>query len=394
MSLKNKESGLYIDNFGTFLTELEYIKEWCGEIVGENGDDFDFCEEHGVDYDLDDDEVYEDFLWSFQEKIDRNRKDGFTIDLNTDDLQKSQVSLPRSKYKYDFEECDFETTTKILEGLEIEYLSKDFDCDFDVNDSCDYENYIIYVDKGELVIKLETTDSNFTLQEFIDYNTEMLNDSPDYQITKEAITDRVLKDFGSIKIDKTSELYQLFELKYADSNELGSYLLNTDVFYIDDGWVRDENLNKIIHSGMNIGGITFNKLVIDQYNKETLEQKLDEKLKAEPAIVSDGKIYQTFSLADQSDKTFIVIVSLDGKTDPIIKNKSVFNEFVESKEPKGDLDKFEASLKSDFKEYATANYAMNRAVLDDKEKKRKSGKLEDKPKQENKNKKEKPKLKA
>jgi len=131
-----------------------------------------------------------------------------------------------------------------------------------------------------------------------------------------------------------------------------------------------------------------------QKMEQTLKDTLDKDLKAEPAMVSDGKVYQTFSIKTKPEKTFVVIVSLDGKTDPIIKNKSVFNEFVESKEPKGDLDKFEASLKSDFKEYATANYAMNRAVLDDKEKKRKAEKLEEKPKQENKNKNERPKLKA
>lgn len=170
----NKESGLYIELYGNFVTEREYIKEWASVIIEDSAiasiEEFD--NKYGSDYDLDDNETYSDFIHLFDEEVNNSRKDGLTIKLNNTDLRHSKVTLPRSNKEIDFEDLDLESTAKILDGLDIEHHLAELELDIEDVNIFDGENYISYIDNDALVIKTDVTDTNFTLEEFVQYQAE------------------------------------------------------------------------------------------------------------------------------------------------------------------------------------------------------------------------------
>jgi len=321
MSKLEKESGLYFDSDGVFVTEREYIKEWCSEIVGDSGDDF--YERHGFDYDLDDDEVYEDFLWSFHEQIDRSRKDGFTIDLNTDDLQKSQVSLERSKYKYDFEECDFETTTRILEGFDITTFQDTFEFE------CEDVEYIAYLDNGELVFKLEDTDTTFNTNEFKDHLIEKAGWN-DEDLTLKDIEDKL--NLRVVELDKTTDLYALFEMKYADIG-----LPESNKFVVAQDRVYDSKGNEIRPDSFELKGANTSIFteVKRVYENEKYSDVPFNELKHKNTKLENGLLYTTFALEKNTSKTFTLAISpeLENRSSILLnskisKNEEYFDEFI------------------------------------------------------------------
>jgi len=377
MNNLKKESGLYFDSDGVFVTEREYIKEWCREIVGDSGDNF--YERHGFDYDLDDDEVYEGFLWDFDYQIQKNRKDSFTIDLDNTDLQHSRVSLPNEDGLWDFEDCDFETTCKILDGLNIEYKSGQLDCDFDVNDNYDCEDFILYIDKGELVIKSEVTNYNFTLREFIDYNVERLNDSPSYEISKQDITERVINGLDksilnivkmdSIDVDKSTDLYAMFEMKYADSDKAKT--MNEDKFYIFENIVFDSELNHISEDEMTLDDVKFTDLIKDQCESEKYSDVPFDELKHKNTKLENGTLYTTFVLDKNTSKTFTLAINpeLENRSSILLnseisKNEKYFDEFI--KDSDGKYNKCDS--KESLAKFMCVKYKKNAEKLKESEK--------------------------
>lgn len=259
--LKDKEEGLYFEIYGDLVTEREYIKEWSSEIIENSAiaDIDDFYEKYGYDHDLDDNEVYEGFLHYFDYQVEKNREQFFTVALDPTDLQKSIITTRFSKEKIKFEDLNFGNTEQVLKALDIKRFIKEPSLsdlmDELEDDEYDYaennvQDYLIYIDKNELVVKSSESNTPFTLKEFIEYNSDRLKHSPDgidkdlVQATRdlytaEKISENLLLNFGAkdlintsnvktINIDKSTDQYALFEMKYADSNKI----MNEDTFYI------------------------------------------------------------------------------------------------------------------------------------------------------------------
>ncbi|SGY94856.1 hypothetical protein [Moritella viscosa] len=216
--LNNKQSGLHFESKGTFITEREYLKDWSDLIIDESSIDSisNFHDLYGAEYNLDDDETYSTFTNSFYERINKNRKDGFTIDLNPSDLKKSKITLPNSNDKIDFEDCDFDTTDTILSGLDIEYSSTEFELDVGELDIYENDRLISYLDNDKTIIKTELTDTNFTVAEFIDYQVERFEG----EVSKSQIVDALAS--------RESLETQLQELKKLDEDSLDYELVDVE----------------------------------------------------------------------------------------------------------------------------------------------------------------------
>ncbi|SGY94872.1 hypothetical protein [Moritella viscosa] len=276
--LKDKEKGLYFELYGHLVTEREYIKEWCSEITGDTTDNDNFCEEHGFDYDLDDNEVYEDFLYHFDYKVKNNRKEGFTIDLDPTDLPHSKVTLQRSNDKIYFEDCDLETTEKVLEGLEVKYFSGNTDLDFEELDIYECEKYISYIDNNKLVFKSEVNNTNYSLSEFIEFQVERFEGEVSEKQIYEALglvsklpnNQRLHLDIDVIEIDKSTDTYSMFEMKYADAH----WLINEKSFYIHESSVYDLGFNRIEKDELVIGDVSFTGYILEQHsNSQKIKYK-------------------------------------------------------------------------------------------------------------------------
>ncbi|OEF09542.1 hypothetical protein [Vibrio genomosp. F10] len=277
--LKDKEKGLYFELYGNLVTEREYIKEWCGEITGNTTTNDDFCEEHGFDYDLDDDEIYEDFLYHFDYEIEKNRKEGFTIDLDPNDLPHSKVTIERSNDKIDFEDCDLETTEKILCGLEVKYFSDELDLfELDI-DETGYERYISYIDNDNLIFKSELNCSNHTLSDFIDFQVEGFDGEVSEKQLHQALglvaklpkDQRLHLDIDVIDIDKSTDTYAMFEMKHADVH----WLMDEKSFYVHQDSVYDLDFNLVKEDELVIGDISFTDYILEQHSNSP-QQKLND----------------------------------------------------------------------------------------------------------------------
>lgn len=280
--LKDKEKGLYFELYGNLVTEREYIKEWCSEITGNTTTDGDFCEEHGFDYDLDDDEIYEDFLHHFDYEIEKNRKEGFTIDLDPNDLPHSKVTFERSNDKIDFEDCDLETTENILIGLDVKYFSDELDLSELGIDENGYERYISYIDNDNLIFKSELNCSNHTLSEFIDFQVERfdgeVSEKQIYQalglVSKLPKDQRLHLDIDVIDVDNSTDTYAMFEMKYADAH----WLVDEESFYIHEGSVYDVDFELVEEDELIIGDISFTDCILEQHSNSP-QRKLNDKNK-------------------------------------------------------------------------------------------------------------------
>jgi len=173
-NLSKKKSGLHLELYGNFVTEREYVKEWSNEIIqsGSIASIDQFESDYGSNYNLDDDNTYNDFNHLFSVEVHKCRINVLTIILDTADLQKSKVSLPKQENTIDFEDCDLETTSNILSGLEVQYNLSELELNFEELDIFECDRYISYIDNENLVIKTEITDTNFTVKEFVDYQFE------------------------------------------------------------------------------------------------------------------------------------------------------------------------------------------------------------------------------
>ncbi|WP_075498434.1 hypothetical protein [Moritella viscosa] len=280
--LKDKEKGLYFELYGNLVTEREYIKEWCSEITGNTTTDDDFCEKYGFDYDLDDDEIYENFLHHFDYEVEKNRKEGFTFDLDPTDLLHSRVSLPNEEGLWDFEDCDLETTEKILEGLEVKYFSGNTDLDFEELDIYECEKYISYIDNDNLIFKSEANNTNYSLTEFIEFQVERFDGEVSEKQIHEALglvsklpkSQRLYLDIDVIDVDNSTDTYAMFEMKYADAH----WLLDEESFYIHQGSVYDVDFELVEEDELIIGDISFTDCILEQHSNSP-QRKLNDKNK-------------------------------------------------------------------------------------------------------------------
>lgn len=274
--LKDKEKGLYFELHGDLVTEREYIKEWCSDIAG---DDYEFYDKHGWDFDLDDDEIYEDFLHYFDYEVEKNRKEGFTIYLDPNDLPHSEVTLERSNDKIDFEDCDLETTENILLGLDVKYFSDELDISELGIDEDGYERYISYIDNDNLIFKSELNRSNHTLSEFIDFQVERfdgeVSEKQIYQalglVSKLPKSQRLHLDIDVIDVDNSTDTYAMFEMKYADAH----WLLDEESFYIHQGSVYDVDFEFVEENELIIGDISFTDCILEQHSNSP-QRKLND----------------------------------------------------------------------------------------------------------------------
>ncbi|MEZ8210883.1 hypothetical protein [Vibrio bivalvicida] len=425
--LKDKEKGLYFELHGDLVTEREYIKEWSGEIIENSAisDCDEFYDKHGFDYDLDDDEIYEDFLNHFYYEIEKNRKDRFTIDLDPTDIQKSIITTRFSNEEIKFKDLNFGNTEQVLKALDIKYFIKEPSLsdlmDELEDDEYDYaennvQDYLIYIDMNELVVKSSESNTPFTLKEFISYNSDRLKHAPDgidkdlVQTTRglytaEKISENLLLKFGAkdlintsnvktINIDKSTDQYSLFEMKYADSNKI----MDEDTFYIIEDIVytgltkskkRDYSYFKynLQDDQMTLEGTNFIDYVLEQHSNSP-QRKLNDinKLQNDLALqkiceIEEENLKSIYGIKlDSCGQTackkcltiaeFVVpkhnskfIVTLDKNSDLSIDNTSAFEDAVDS----ADLD-FEPSdedLKSSIGSLVKAKSKFNHKPLSD-----------------------------
>lgn len=289
----NKESGLYIDRFGEFVTEREYIKEWSEEIIKHSDPDY-LYEKYGFDYDLDDDEVYDEYLWHFDEDVNRNSKDGLTIQLNNNDLQTSKVTLPRSDVEINFEDLDFKRTGEILDSLGIDYHSEDLELEIDDMNIFDGEYYLSYIANGKTVLKTNVTDTNFTIEEFVDYQVESFENDVSrediYKVLDLPVPQQLSSDCG-LKIGKmeltntclTTEISlrdkRVFTVKtdIRDESVFDIEPKNISAFEdaVDNAYFTNEKFDKEEVIKSSIASVIKEKYSATK--KELLEQSLDNK---------------------------------------------------------------------------------------------------------------------
>ncbi|WP_432451744.1 hypothetical protein ACRRS0_11925 [Agarivorans sp. QJM3NY_29] len=277
--LKDKEKGLYFELYGNLVTEREYIKEWCIEITENSSSLDEFEEKYGFNYDLDDDEVYEDFLHHFDYAVEKNRKDGFTIDLDPNDLLHSKVSFERRYHKIDFEDCDLETTEKILDGLEVKYFAGNTDLDFEELDIYECEKYISYIDNDKLIFKSEANNTNYSLTEFIEFQVERFDGEASEKQLHQALdlvaklpkNQRLHLDIDVIDIDKSTDTYSMFEMKHADVH----WLMDEESFYVHQGSVYDLDFNLVKDDELVIGDISFTDYILEQHSNSP-QRKLND----------------------------------------------------------------------------------------------------------------------
>jgi len=416
----NKPSGLYVYHNDELVTEREYLTDIQDEIINT---------EPNL-YDLNDDLSYQQFYEDHPFGVDFAKERVLTIDYDNTDLQHSRVSLPNEEGFWDFEDCDLEETRTILNGLGIAATAQTYKLEKENLDYVYYKDkgeliFKIEGDNTNLTIsefkeavlskaswldpEIDNSEIKPVLGEHLKHTEKAMyeigEEYPDHKLLV-MHNDEDRKAYATQVQDLTND-----ELRYGDFKSENGYLVNEEsktVILLPEKALAEITLFNKVKSDFDFSADKVNftikqdegdinylvrennlkgKVDLDNKTYKVFEQKPsatgdattaillpvnpdEERLKEleisiDSVVISGSAYITTFKFDDNRDEKFMVLTSGDKSQ---IKNKSVFNELVESHG--GDFEAKYKELESELTKISKSYSLENKTEIFKKQKER------------------------